>query len=131
MQEVRGVEVDQGLPGVDGDDRAQGKERAERDRGLAALLGALARRSRARRENAGEQRDQDRGRDGAAEEQAHHAGELDVAHAHAAGVGQRGEQQKAAGGGPRDQALGLAGGVERGAEDEREDRAEQRSDGWG
>ncbi len=66
-----------------------------------------------------------------AEEQAHHAGELDVAHAHAARVGERREQQEAAGGGARDQAFGLAGGVERGAEDEREHRAEQRSSGWG
>ena len=82
-------------------------------------------------EHAGEQRDQDRRRHGLAEEQAHHARELDVAHAHAAGVGERGEQQEAAGGGARDQAFGLAGGVEHGAEDEREDRAEQRQDGWG
>ncbi len=42
------------------------------------------------------------------------------------GIGERREQQKAAGGGARDQAFGLAGGVQRGAEDEREHRAEQR-----
>ena len=35
-----------------------------------------------------------------AEEQAHHAGELDVAHAHPAWIGERGEQQEAAGAAP-------------------------------
>ena len=70
--------------------------------------------------DAGEQRDQDRRGDGAAEEQPHHARELDVAHAHAARIGERGEQQKAAGGSPRDQPFGLAGRIERRAEDERE-----------
>ena len=76
-------------------------------------------------EHAREQRDQDRRGDGAAEEQPHHAGELDVAHAHATRVGERGEQQEAAGGGAGDQTFGLTGGVERDAEHEREHGAER------
>ena len=53
------------------------------------------------------------------------AGELHVAHAHAAGIGERGEQQQATGGRARDQAFGLAGGIEREADRERQDRAER------
>ena len=70
------------------------------------------------------QRDQQRRRDRRAEEQTHHAGELDVAHTHAAGVGERGQQQEAAGGERRDQPFGLAGGVER--EADRDARAPRR-----
>ena len=68
------------------------------------------------------QPDQQRGAHGAAQEQAEHARELDVADAHALRVGERRQQEEAAAGGARDQALDLAGWVEQQAEDDRGDR---------
>ena len=122
--EVVDVQLDDVLADEHRDERAEREERAERDRGLASLAMPL-RDDDGADANAGDQRDQDRRGDGAAEEQAHHAGELDIAHAHAAGIGERRDQQEAAGGGAGDQACKLARWVERGAEHEREHGAER------
>ena len=52
-------------------------------------LGALTRDDDGADQYAGDQRDQQRRSDRGAEEQPHHARELDVAHAHTAGIGER------------------------------------------
>ena len=93
----------------------------ERDRRLAAAGDALAGDDDDADEHAGQQRDEQRGSDRGTEEQAEDAGELHVAHAHAAGGGERGEQEEPAGGGARDEPLGLPAGVEREADDDRGD----------
>ena len=63
MQEVIDVEIDEGLPGVDGDERPEREEGAERDRRLAALPRAPLRAiTTDPDEHAGEQRDQERRR---------------------------------------------------------------------
>ena len=85
---------------------AEGEERAEGDRRLAALVGALARDHDRAHDGPGQERHEQRGADRAAEEEAHHGRELDVAHPHAARVGERREQEEAAGGGRGDQVLG-------------------------
>src|ERR1017187_10027883 len=58
------VRVDDRLPRIYGDDRSQGEERAKRNRCLAPLAGALAREHDDADEHPGQQRDQNRGRDG-------------------------------------------------------------------
>src|SRR6185312_2443674 len=126
VEEVIDVDIDQRTARVDRHDRAEREEGAERHGGLAAGLGALAGDDHSAHGDAGEQRDEQRGGDGGAEEQPHHARELHVAHAHPARVGEHGEEQEAAGGGAGDQAAGLAGRVERRAESDREQRSGER-----
>ena len=87
---------------------------------MIGLGGSLARDDDGADGHTRQQRDQDRRCDGAAEKQAHHTGELYVAHPHAAGVGERSDQEEATGGGARDQASELTGRVERRAEHERQ-----------
>src|SRR3954465_7311380 len=80
------VPVDHRVAREQGDDPAEGEEGAERDRGLAAFGDALAGHDQGSDERAGDQRDEDGGADGAAQEEAEHAGQLDVSHTHPAWV---------------------------------------------
>ena len=110
VEEVVDVEYDDVVPDEHRHDRASARKGPNGIAVLRPCAGALAGDHDGADEHARDQRDQDRRRDGAAEKQAHHACELDVAHAHAAGIGQRGEQQEAAGGRAGDQAAGSPDG---------------------
>ena len=54
---------------------------------------------------AGDERDEHRGSNRAPQDQAHDGGELDVAHPHAGGIGDDGDEEEPAGGGAGDQVL--------------------------
>ncbi len=87
---------------------------------------ALASHQKRSEQHPGEQCDQHRRGNRATEEQAHHAGQLHVAHAHATWIGHRSDQKRPACHGAGDQPLRLAARVECGSERNREDRAERR-----
>ena len=108
--------------------RRRRRRRGRRARGTARTAprscgprGALAGDDRRADDHARDQRDEDGRRDGAAEVQPQDRGELDVAHAHAARVEQRGEEEEAAAGDPATIALHQEVRVERRDGDERGD----------
>src|SRR4051812_42714222 len=85
------VPVDDVVAHEQGDDATQRQPRPERDALLAALGRPVAGDDDAADGDTGDQRDEDRGRDGAPEEEPEHAGELDVAHPHAGRIHDRGQ----------------------------------------
>src|SRR6476659_132774 len=108
------------------DRAAEGEERPERDRGPAPLGHAPARDDARADDDAGDERDEDRRRDGAAEVEPQHRDELDVAHAHAPRADHRGEKEEAAGPGRRGEGLREEAGIER---EDRDDGRERRRTG--
>src|SRR5271166_6780539 len=84
--EVIEVEINDLRACEDGHERAEREERPERHGRLTALLRPLARDHDDADDHAGEQRDQQRGRDRRAEAESERRRQLYVPHAHAAGV---------------------------------------------
>src|ERR1700691_918589 len=76
VQEVGRVQVHQRLADEDRHERAEGQERSERDGGLACDPRTLASKDQRAEQHTGQQRDEHRRSDRAAEEQAHHTGKL-------------------------------------------------------
>ena len=120
------VRVDDVVAHEERDDPAQREERPERDGGLASRRLADPGDDHDADDDARDERDEDRRRDGAAQVQAQDARELDVPHPHAARVERGGEEEERERGGARDQLLGHEVEVEREPGDERGDRRRQR-----
>src|SRR3954468_11247202 len=91
-EEVVPVKVDQSGPGQDAH---EAPERQERRKGNALLASApaLAEEDRHTSRAAGREGGQERRRHRSAQEQPHHAGQLDVTHPHSGWIGKRGRQQ--------------------------------------
>src|SRR4051794_18597327 len=92
----RQVPVEDAVAGEERHHAAEGEKRAERDRHLAggaAMTGEQGDRGHKRREHGEQQRHRHR----PPQRRAQQEGELDVAHAHPARVGERGEQQEEGG----------------------------------
>src|SRR5215207_2110493 len=96
-EEAVGVEVDELRPGHHGHEPTQRQEGSEGDAALAAPR-ALTNDYRETHEGPGGKGHEQRRRDGGAEVQPHHPSELDVAHPHPGGVGQRRQKEAQEGG---------------------------------
>ena len=117
------VPADDGIAGEQPGHAAHGEPGAERDRRPAGVADAPARHQRHADDGAGDQRHEQRGSHGGAEEQAHDGGELDVAHAHATRLRDRGSEQEAARQDAGEQMLGQVGGTEDGDQRDGEHRS--------
>ena len=90
------------------DDAAEREERPERDLHLPRRL-AVAGEQHDRRHERGDHPDHHRDRNGAPEHEAEQQRELDVAHPHPAGIGERGEEEEERGAEPGDQPTRATG----------------------
>jgi len=114
--------VDDRRAGKQRDDAAERQEGAERHPGLASALDAQARHHSRTDERAGNDRDKDRDSHLAPEEQAEDAGELDVAHPHAARIREHEHEQESCGPRAGDQLLWNAGRLQRQPDRDGQDR---------
>src|SRR4051794_4272711 len=97
VEECVGIQVDQLGTDHQCDEAAERQERRERDAPLASR-GAVAHEDRDAHDRAREERDQQRGRHGEPQIEAHHACKLHVTHAHAGRVRERCDQEEREGG---------------------------------
>src|SRR5256714_3143786 len=123
-EEMVGVEAHELVAREHRDHASCCQKGTERNGGLAPPPASLARDYAGADDGSQQQREHHGGGHVATEEESHDGGELDVAHAHAAGIRKRGCEQQAARDGAREQPFGLAGGIECQADAEPEQRTE-------
>src|SRR5256714_3024523 len=123
-EEMIGVEAHELVAREHRDHAACCQKGPERNGGLAPRAASLARDYARADDGSQQQREHHGGGHVATEEESHDGGELDVTHAHAAGIRKRGCEQQAARDGAREQPFGLAGGIECQANAEPEQRTE-------